>query len=56
MQNKEYLKLIKKHKEDIITMLENDVFSFENGQAVIHRDKTGKLKQINYNNHIVFKC
>lgn len=34
--------------QDLVTMLDAGVFTFKNGQAVIHRDHEGDLKRITF--------
>lgn len=34
--------------QDLVTMLDAGVFSFTNGQAIIHRDSTGGLRRITF--------
>lgn len=52
-EDAEKFKQFREHQDDFKTLLDNRVFSFYHGNAVIHRDK-GIIMQININD-ISFK-
>lgn len=42
----ELFKKFREFQDDFSTLLENSVFSFKNGSAVIHRDDQGNIRKI----------